>query len=73
MNCTVESKRMGEGKNGNVPAVVIDVGIHEGQVAAVVNNGLNLRHVGIDGFVVDGAQQHTPAVKKAIPPSTEEA
>lgn len=37
----------------------------------MVNDSLNLRHVGIDRFVVDGAQQHTPAVKKAIPPSTE--
>lgn len=73
MNCTVEGKRMREGENCDVPAVVIDVSIHKGQVAAVVNNGLNLRHIGIDGFVVDGAQQHTPAVKEAIPPSAEEA
>lgn len=73
MNCTVEGKRIGESENGDVPAVVIDVCVHKGQVAAVVNNGLNLRHIGIDGFVVDGAQQHTPAVQKAIAPSTEEA
>lgn len=73
VNCTVEGKRMGESQHGDVPAVVIDVCIHKGQVAAVVNNGLNLRHTGIDGFVVDRAQQHTPAVKKAIAPGTEEA
>ena len=70
---TVEGKRLGEGENSDVPAVVIDVSVHKGQVAAVVNNGLNLRHIGIDGFVIDGAQQHPPAVKKAIPPSAEEA
>lgn len=71
VNRTVEGKRLGEGENGDVPAVVIDVCIHKGQVAAVVNEGLHLRHIGIDGFVVDGAQQHTPAVQKAIPPGTE--
>lgn len=69
---TVERERLGEGENGDVPAVVVDVSNHKGQVAAVVNDSLHLRHIGIDGFVVDGAQQHTPAVKKAVTPSTED-
>lgn len=73
MDCTVEGQRLGEGENGDVPAVVIDVSVHKGQVAAVVDDGLHLHHVGIDGFVVDGAQQHAPAAEKAIAPSTEEA
>lgn len=73
MDSTVEGQRLGEGENGDVPAVVIDVSVHKGQVAAVVDDGLHLHHVGIDGFVVDGAQQHAPAAEKAIAPSTEEA
>lgn len=72
LSCTVERERLGEGDNGDVPAVVVYVSIHKGQVAAVVNDSLHLRHIGIDGFVVDGAQQHTPAVKKAVTPSRED-
>lgn len=68
---TVESEGLGEGQNSNVPAVVINVSIDKGQVAAVVNNGLHLHHVSIDWFIIDGAQQHTPAINKAIPPSME--
>lgn len=70
---TAEGEWLGEGENGDVPAVVVDVRVHKGQVAAVVHDGLDLCHVGVDGFVVDGAQQHPPAVKEAIPPSTEDA
>lgn len=70
---TAEGERLGEGKNGDVPAVVVDVRVHKGQVAAVVNDGLDLCHVGVDRLVVDGAQQHPPAVQEAIPPSTEDA
>ena len=65
---TIKCQRLGEGQNSNVPAVVINVGNYKGQVAAVVNNGLHLRHVSIDWFVVDGAQKYTPAVNKAIAP-----
>lgn len=68
---TVESEGLGEGQNGDVPAVVVDVGIHKGQVAAVVNDGLHLRHVGVDWLIIDGAQQHTPAIDEAIPPGVE--
>lgn len=52
---TIESEGLGESQNSNVPAVVIDVSIYKGQVAAVVNNGLHLRHVGVDRFIIDGA------------------
>lgn len=69
MCTTVESKGLGEGQNSNVPAVVINVCIYKGQVAAVVNDGLHLCHVGVDRFIIDGAQQHSPAINKAIPPS----
>lgn len=68
---TVESEGLGEGQNSDVPAVVINVGIHKGQVAAVVNDGLHLRHIGVDWFIIYGAQQHTPAINEAIPPSVE--
>lgn len=68
---TIESERLGEGQNRYVPAVVINVGIYKGKVAAVINNGLHLRHVGIDWFIVDGAQQHTPAINKAVPSGME--
>lgn len=68
---TVESEGLGEGQNSDVPAVVVNVGIHKRQVAAVVNDGLHLRHVGVDWFIIDGAQQHTPAINKAVPPSVE--
>lgn len=68
---TIEIEWFGESQNSNVPAVVIDVRIYEGQVAAVVNDGLHLRHVGVDWFVVNGAQQHTPAVNKAVPSGME--
>lgn len=63
---TTEDERLCEGQNSDVPAVVIDVGINERQVAAVVNNGLHLCHISIDWFVGDGAQQDTPAVHEAI-------
>lgn len=66
---TVESEGLGEGQNSNVPAVVINVSIYKGQIAAVVNNGLHLCHVGIDWLIIDGAKQHTPTINKAIPPS----
>lgn len=65
---TVEGEGMCKGQHSDVPAVVINVGIHKGQVAAVVNDGLHLGHVGVDRLVVDGAQQHTPAIHEAIPP-----
>lgn len=68
---TVERERLCQSQNSNVPAVVVDVSVHKGQVAAVVNNGLHLRHFSITWFVVDGAQQHTPAINKAIPPGME--
>lgn len=68
---TIESEGLGESQNSDVPAVVIDVSIYKGQVAAVVNDGLHLRHVGVDWFIIDGAQENTPAVNKAIPPSME--
>lgn len=68
---TIECEGLGEGQNSDVPAVVINVSIYKGQVAAVVNNGLHLRHVSIDWLIIDGAQQHTPAINKAIPPSME--
>lgn len=68
---TIEREGLGEGQNSDVPAVVINVSIYKGQVAAVVNNGLHLRHVSIDWLIIDGAQQHTPAINKAIPPSME--
>lgn len=66
---TVESDGMSEGQNSDVPAVVVNVTVYKGQVAAVVNNGVHLRHVGVDWFTVDGAELHTPAIKKAMPPS----
>lgn len=69
---TVEGEGLGEGEDGDVPAVVVDVGVHKGQVAAVVHDGLDLHHVGVDGFVVDGAQQHSPAVEEAVPPRAED-
>lgn len=59
---------MGECQHGDVPAVVVNVGVHKWQVAAVVNDGLHLRDVSVDWFVVDGAQQHTPSIYEAIPP-----
>lgn len=65
---TVEGEGMRECQHGNVPAVVVNVGIHKRQVAAVVNDGLHLRNVGVDRFVVDGAQEHTPAIYKTISP-----
>lgn len=68
---TIECERVGEGQNSNVSAIVINVSIYKGQVAAVVNNGLHFHHIGIDGFIIDGAQQHTPSINKAIPPNTE--
>lgn len=73
MRPTIESERLSEGQDSDVSAVVVNVSIYKGQVAAVVNNGLNLRYVGIDRFIVDGAQQHTPAINKAIPPSIRRA
>lgn len=73
MHRTIESERLSEGQDSDVSAVVVNVSIYKGQVAAVVNNGLNLRYVGIDRFIVDGAQQHTPAINKAIPPSIRRA
>lgn len=66
---TIESEGLGEGQNSNVPAVVINVSVYKRQVAAVVNNGLHLCHISIDWFIVDGSQQHTPAINKPIPPS----
>lgn len=68
---TIESEWLGEGQNSDVPAVVINVGIYKWQVAAVVNNRLDLYHVGIDWFIIDRAQQHTPAINKAVASSTE--
>lgn len=65
---TVEGEGMSEGQHGDVPAVVINVGIHEGQVAAVVHDGPHLGHVSVDRLVVDGAQQHTPAIDEAVAP-----
>ncbi len=53
---TVESEGLGEGQNSDVPAVVINVGINKGKVAAVVNDGLHLCHIGVDWFIIDGAQ-----------------
>lgn len=70
---TIESERLSEGQDSDVSAVVVNVSIYKGQVAAVVNNGLNLRYIGIDRFIVDGSQQHTPAINKAIPPSIRKA
>lgn len=70
---TVEGEGMREGQHGDVPAVVVNVGIHKGQVAAVVNDGLHLGHGRVDRLVVDGAQQHTPAIHEAIPPAIETA
>lgn len=52
---TIESEGLGECQNSDVPAVVINVSIYKGQVAAVVNDGLHLRHVCIDRFIIDGA------------------
>lgn len=69
---TVEGEGMCEGQHGDVPAVVVNVGIHKGQVAAVVNDGLHLGHVRVDRLVVDGAQQHTPAIHEAIPPEIQD-
>lgn len=68
---TIESQWLGEGQNSDVPAVVINVSIYKWQVAAVVNNSLDLHHVGIDWFIIDRAQQHTPAINKAVPSSIE--
>lgn len=68
---TIESEGLGEGQHSDVPAVVIDISINKRQVAAVVNNGLHLRHIGIDWLIIDGAQQHSPAINKAIPPVIE--
>lgn len=65
---TIEREGLCQGQNSDVPAVVVNVRIHKRQVAAVVNNGLHLRYVSVDRFVVDGAQQHTPAIYKAIAP-----
>lgn len=65
---TVEGEGMCECQHGNVPAVVVNVGVHKWQVAAVVNDGLHLGDVSVDRFVVDRAQQHTPAIYEAIPP-----
>lgn len=69
VNPTVECEGLAEGQNCNVPAVVVNVSIYKGQVAAVVNNGLHLHHFSVDWFIIDGAQQHTPTINKAIPPS----
>lgn len=52
---TTEGERLCEGQNSDVSAVVIDIGINKGQVAAVVNNGLHLCYISIDWFIVDGA------------------
>lgn len=68
---TIESEWLGKSQNSDVPAVVVNVRIDEGQVAAVVNDGLHLRHVGVDWFIVNGAQQHTPAVNKPVPSGME--
>lgn len=68
---TVESEWLGEGQNSNVPAVVINVSINKGQVAAVINDRLHFCHVGVDWFIIDGAQQHTPAINKAVTSSME--
>ncbi|TNN47816.1 hypothetical protein EYF80_041959 [Liparis tanakae] len=64
-------ERLAEGQDGDVPAVVVDAGVHEGQVAAVVDDGAHLHHVAVDGFAVDGAEQHAPAVHEAVPPGGE--
>lgn len=64
---TIEGEWLGEGQYSNVPAVVINVSVYKGQVAAVVNNGFHLRHIGVDWFIVDGAQQHTPAINEPVP------
>lgn len=37
----------------------------------MVNNSLDLHHIGVDWFIIDGAQQHTPAINKAVPSSME--
>lgn len=66
---TIESEWLGEGQNSNVPAVVINISIYKWQVAAVINNSLDLHHVGVDWFIINGAQQHTPAINKAVPSS----
>lgn len=64
---TIEGERLGESQNSNVPAVVINVSVYKGQVAAMVNNGFHLCHIGVDWFIVDGAQQHTPAINEPVP------
>lgn len=69
---TAESEGLGEGQHGDVPAVVVNAGVHKGQIAAVIHDGLHLCHVGVDWFVIDGAQQHTPAVDRVIPPGEEQ-
>lgn len=68
---TVKREWLGEGQNSDVPAVVINVSIYKWQVAAVVNNRLDLHHVGVDRFIIDRAQQHTPTINKAVPSSRE--
>lgn len=69
MTPTVEREGLAEGQNCDVPAVVVNVSVYKGQVAAVVNNGLHLHHFSVGWFIIDGSQQHTPPINEAIPPS----
>lgn len=65
VNPTIKGEWLCQGQNSNISAVIINVCIYKRQVAAVVNYGLHFRHVGIYRFIIDGAEQHTPAIHNA--------
>ena len=67
---TSELQRGGEGQNGDVSAVVVHIGVDEGQVAAVVDHSLHLSddHVLMSRVIVDGAQQDPPPPHMTVAP-----